>query len=81
MNKIFIISTVLATVMFANSIGQDEQYTNTNDKSIQKSIDQSATDEKSKSITKEKGQETNQGIETSKSKEKPRIVTGKHYSC
>ena len=39
MNKIFIISTVLATVMFANSIGQDEQYTNTNDKSIQKSIE------------------------------------------
>ena len=35
MHKIFIISTLLATVLLANSIGQDEQYTNTNDKSIQ----------------------------------------------
>lgn len=75
MNKIFILSTVLATALFANSIGQDEQYTNTNDKSVQKNSDQSATDEKSKSISKEKGQEVNQGSETSKSKEKERTLS------
>ncbi|MBD3795448.1 MAG: hypothetical protein IE881_05880 [Epsilonproteobacteria bacterium] len=75
MNKILILSTVLVTALFANSIGQDEQYTNTNDKSVQKSTDQSATDEKSKSITKEKGQEVNQGSETSKSKEKEQTVS------
>lgn len=75
MKKILIISTVLATALFANSIGQDEQYTNTNDKSVQKSTDQSATDEKSKSITKEKGQEINQGSETSKSKEKEQTIS------
>lgn len=75
MKKILILTTVLATALFANSIGQDEQYTNSNDKSVQKSTDQSATDEKSKSITKEKGQEVNQGSETSKSKEKEQTVS------
>lgn len=41
---------------------------------LYKNSDQSATDEKSKSISKEKGQEVNQGSETSKSKEKERTL-------
>lgn len=75
MKKILILSTVLATALFANSIRQDNQFTHAKDKSVQKSTDQSATDEKSKSITKEKGQEVNQGSETSKSKEKEQTVS------
>lgn len=75
MNRAIILSTVLATALFANSIGQEEQYTDTNDKSTQKSFDKSKTDEKSKTITKEKGQEVNQGSETSKSKEKEQTLS------
>lgn len=70
MMKILLMVTVLATALFANSIGQDEQYHNSTDRSIQKSIDVTKSDEHSKSLTKEKGKEVTQGMETSQSKEK-----------
>lgn len=75
MKRAIILSTVLATALFANSIGQEEQYTDTNDKSTQRSFDTSKTDETSKTFTKEKGQEVNQGSETSKSKEKEQTLS------
>ena len=70
MKLIITITVLLATALFANSIGQDEQYHNSTDRSINKSIDVTNSDEHSKSLTKEKGKEVTQGLETSKSKEK-----------
>ena len=68
--KLFLMMTVLVTALFANSIGQDEQYHNSNDRSIQKSVDVTKSDEHSKSLSKEKGHEVTKGMETSQSKEK-----------
>ncbi|MDX1808941.1 MAG: hypothetical protein R3331_05340 [Sulfurospirillaceae bacterium] len=75
MYKILILATMLATALFANSIGQDEHYSKTNDQSVQKSVDRSHTNETSKTISHEKGQEVNQGSETSKSKEKEQTLS------
>jgi len=75
MKKILIISTVLATALFANSIGQDNQFSHTKDKSVQENTDTTKTDEKSKTISTEKGKELSKGKETSKSKEKEQTVS------